>query len=249
MSSLPSTIPGTVAPAASGSNSAVDAAFDISTTVFATLTTAAQFAPVPFLQEVSALALTILNTVRAARDNKASFEMLANDACELVSAIVCVYNDLVKDGQTPSLGLKKHVEDLIILLKAISEFARKHASHGTVQRMVRRTSDYSRIQEYRGRLRQALDVFGLQSSISIHETVYQILKELRERESQTQHRREEASSPLSPASPFGNRVQGNISGNITITSITGNQEIHSTYHNTTIIDSYNGGNFRSSSRR
>ena len=42
----------------------LDAIFDISSTVLATLTTAAQIAPLPFLQEASLLALAILNTVR-----------------------------------------------------------------------------------------------------------------------------------------------------------------------------------------
>ncbi|KAF7351037.1 hypothetical protein MSAN_01666000 [Mycena sanguinolenta] len=115
---------------------AFDAAFDISQTVLTTLTAAAQFAPVPFLQEASFLALAILTTIRGAKDNKEGFKSLANDACELVSAIVCVYNDMEKDGLKPSLGLKKHVEDLISLLKTINQFAQKHVQKGTFQRMV-----------------------------------------------------------------------------------------------------------------
>ncbi|KAJ6631556.1 hypothetical protein B0H10DRAFT_500531 [Mycena sp. CBHHK59/15] len=227
-----------------GPNAAVwDTTFDISATVFSTLTVAAQFSALPFLQEVSALALTILNTVRAAKDNKESFRNLANDAAELVSAIICVYNDLARDGQKPSSSLKKHVEDLISLLKVINEFAAKHASNGPVYRMVRRTTDYSKIQLYRGRLRQALDVFGLQSSISIHETVMQILKELREQESAGQRKqdREEEPPPVA-VNPFGNLLQGNITGNITMNTIAGNQESHSTYYNTIIRDSYNHSN-------
>ncbi|KAF8146879.1 hypothetical protein K438DRAFT_1868536 [Mycena galopus ATCC 62051] len=219
-----------------GSHDTRDAAFDISATVLATLATAAQCTPLPFLQEASYLALAILNTVRrvvGSKDNKDGFKSLANDACELVSAIVCVYNDMEKDGQKPSLGLKKHVEDLIGLLKAINLFSQKHIAKGTFQRMVMLQTENNKIQQYRARLRQALDVFGLQSSISIHETVVQILKELRERDAQEKPKKDGYSEP---------------SGNIKINNITGNQEIRTTRHYTTIVDSYNGRNTNSRSQ-
>jgi len=232
---------------------ALDATFDISATVLATLTSAAQLAPLPFLQEASFLALAILNTVRGAKDNKESFKALANDACELVSAIICVYNDMEKDGQKPSLGLKKRVDELIGLLKVINQFAQKHVAKGTFQRMVRLQTETGKILQYRARLRQALDVFGLQSSITIHETVVQILQELRERDTQEQAKKDGSSEPSSPRSPppenpFGNLLQGNITGNIKINNIAGNQEIHSTRHYTTVVDSYNGTNYTSRSQ-
>ncbi|KAJ7270060.1 hypothetical protein B0H12DRAFT_1094267 [Mycena haematopus] len=231
------------------SNAAFDATFDISATVLATLATAAQCTPLPFLQEASFLALAILNTVRGAKDNKEGFKGLANDACELVSAIVCVYNDMEKDGQKPSLGLKKHVDDLISLLKAINQFAQKHVAKGMLHRMVRLQTENNKIQQYRARLRQALDVFGLQSSITIHETVVQILRELRERDAQYKNKDGESepsfqSSPP-PEHPFGNLLHGNITGNIKINNIAGNQEIRTTRHYTTIVDSFNGTNFDS----
>ncbi|KAK7057617.1 hypothetical protein R3P38DRAFT_2842050 [Favolaschia claudopus] len=218
---------------------AVDKTFDISATVLATLTTAAQFTPVPFLQDASVLALALLNTVRQARDNKESFKALANDACELVSAIICVYNDMEKDGLKPSLGLKKHVEDLISLLQTINQFAQKHVAQGMLTRIIRIQTETNKIQQYRMRLRQALDVFGLQSTISIHETVVSILQELREQEKA----RQDAPQPASPSpdNPFGNLLNGHT-GNIKINNIAGNQEIHSTRHYTTIVDSYNGMN-------
>ncbi|KAJ7935166.1 hypothetical protein B0H13DRAFT_519912 [Mycena leptocephala] len=233
---------------------AMNAAFDISSTVLATLSAAAQLTPLPFLQEASFLALAILNTVRGAKDNKESFKALANDACELVSAILCVYQDMEKDGLTPSLGLKKRVEDLIILLKAINQFSQKHIAKGAFHRMVRLQTENGKILQYRARLRQALDVFGLQSNITIHETVVQILQELRERDSQEQTKKGESesksepSSPPPPDHPFGNLLHGNITGNIRINNIAGNQEIHSTRHYTTIVDSYNNRTFTSRSQ-
>jgi len=228
---------------------AINAAFDISTTVLATLTTAAQFAPLPFLQQASILALAILTTVRGAKDNKESFKALANDACELVSAIICVYNDMEKDGLKPSLNLKQRVDELVSLLQHINQWSQKHVAKSMVARIVALTSDHNKIQQYRSKLRQALDVFGLQSSITIHETVVQILTELRERDEMKKDDSSQPSSPSSPSSshPFGNLLQGNISGNVKINHISGNQEFHTTTHQTTIVDSYNHGNY--SSRR
>ncbi|KAJ7772063.1 hypothetical protein DFH07DRAFT_803570 [Mycena maculata] len=223
----------------------IDTALDISSTVLATLTAASQYAPLPFLQEASFLALAILNTVKGAKDNKEAFKSLANDACELVSAIVCVYNDMEKDGQKPSLGLKKRVDELISLLKSINHFSQKHIARSTMYRMVRLSSENAKIQQYRGRLRQALDVFGLQSSISIHETVVEILKELREREPFPEPQDQSGSSSPLEGSPFASLLQGNITGNISINTINGNQEVHSTSHHTTIVDSYNHMNFSS----
>ncbi|KAJ7209789.1 hypothetical protein GGX14DRAFT_453121 [Mycena pura] len=220
---------------------ALNSAFDISETVLTTLTAASQFAPLPFLQEASLAALAILRTIRGAKDNKESFKCLANDACELVSAIICVYNDMEKDGLQPSANLKSRVEDLISLLKSINHFAEKHVSKGTMYRLVRLSTETSKIQQYRARLRQALDIFGLQSSISIHENVVQILKELREQELQEEKKKDEdpPPSPQPSVHPFGNLFQGNISGNIKINTINGNQEFHSTNSYTTIVNSFN----------
>ncbi|KAJ7503043.1 hypothetical protein B0H11DRAFT_2188145 [Mycena galericulata] len=224
----------------------VNATFDISAIVFATLQAGSQLAPLPFLQQASCLALEILNTVRGARDNKEAFKSLARDACELVSAIVCVYQDMEKDGLQPSLGLKKRVNELISLLQRIKLFCDKHISKGALQRMVRLQSENGKIQQYRAQLRQALDVFGLQSSISIHENVVQLLKELRDRDSRKKDGDSESSSPP-PAHPFGNLFQGTIHGSdIRINTINGNQEFHTTNHHTTVVDSYNGMTYSSS---
>ncbi|KAJ7188760.1 hypothetical protein C8R46DRAFT_1055701 [Mycena filopes] len=225
---------------------AVDAAFDISTTVLATLTTAASFAPLPFLQEASILALAILSTVRGAKDNKESFKALANDACELVSAIICVYNDMEKDGLKPSENLKQRVDDLVNLLQSINLWSQRHVAKSMVSRIIGLTTENNKIQQYRARLRQALDVFGLQSSITIHETVVQILTELRERDDTKGSQPSSPSSASPPPSsphPFGNLLQGNISGNVKINHISGNQEFHTTTHHTTIVDSYNNGRY------
>ncbi|KAJ7647707.1 hypothetical protein FB45DRAFT_1052141 [Roridomyces roridus] len=228
---------------------ATAAAFDISSTVLATLTAASAWAPLPFLQEASLLALTILNTVQAAKDNKEAFKSLANDACELVSAIICVYNDLEKEGVAPSPNLKKNVEDLINLLKAINQFAVKHVGKGPMYRIVRMQSENQKISQYRAKLKQALTVFGIQSSISIHETVVQILKELRERD---QAREKEGGSdpssgpsPIPSDSPFANLSRGNITGNITINTVHGDQVFNSTHRRTHIVDSFNGRSFNS----
>ncbi|KAJ7072185.1 hypothetical protein C8F01DRAFT_233253 [Mycena amicta] len=221
--------------------SSVNAAMDISATVLSTLTLASQLAPLPFLKEASLLALSILNTVRGAKDNKESFKALANDAAELVSAILSVYEDLHKDGLEISPRLKGNVEQLNALLQTINVFCQKHISRGTIYRILRLSTENQKITLYRGRLRTALDKFGLQSSISIHENVVEILKQLKEREEA--QNREPDGSPPPKAHPFGNLFEGDISGKVEINTFNGNQSIHYSSNRNHIVNSFNGQDF------
>ncbi|KAJ3823456.1 hypothetical protein F5878DRAFT_74280 [Lentinula raphanica] len=62
--------------------------WDLSEQVLTTLTTAAQFAPVPYLSSLSAVALSIFKTVQGVKDNQESLGELAKTACELASSVL-----------------------------------------------------------------------------------------------------------------------------------------------------------------
>ncbi|CAK5269319.1 unnamed protein product [Mycena citricolor] len=244
------------------------AAFDITNTILATLSAASQLSPVPFVQQAAGLALTISKTVQGVRDNKEAFKALANDACDLVSAIVLVYEDLAKSGVQPSSALGKRVEDLIVTLGQINASAEKSASRSLIRRVFTVTSQAAQIVQFRARLKQSLDVFGLQSSISIHENVVQVLSELRvqqqkldsESASQAKSESESTQSQIPPhmstpapsaagsgsvpptAHPtWANVFEGNtLGGNITITNISGDHTTRSNFQSTHISNSFNG---------
>ncbi|KAJ7161673.1 hypothetical protein C8R46DRAFT_1283977 [Mycena filopes] len=204
---------------------AVDAAFDISTTVSATLTTAASSTSHP-LNNASILALTISNTVRGAERDKKSFNALANDACELVSAIICVYNDMEKDGLELSENLKP-LDDLVNLLQSILKLcqSQEHVSN-------------ENIQQYRAQLQQVLDVLLQSQSITIHETVVQILTELGERDDTKGSQPSSPSSPP-PSSPHAfDNLLGQVSGHVSINYISGSHTTYQTYRTTTNVNRY-----------
>jgi hypothetical protein len=74
---------------------AMNAAFDISSTVLATLSSAAQLTPLPFLQEASFLALAILNTVRVSDHPQYSYD-------SFLMAWICREPRITKSPSKPS---------------------------------------------------------------------------------------------------------------------------------------------------
>jgi len=184
----------------------VDTALDVSSLILTTLADIAQWAPLPHLQQASSLALGILNTVRGAHDNKESFRRLASDACGLVYTILCIQQDKSEESQELSPKLAGDLEGLVITLNSISDFAQTYAQRNMFQRIVSRNSDLGMIQDYRQRLKQALDLFGLQSSITIRETVMKIAasheklrSELRERDNREQETQDGESRSTQPS--------------------------------------------------
>jgi len=146
----------------------------VSGLILSALNSAAQNSPLPGLQQASSLALLILNTIGGAADNKQLFKRLANDACKLVYSVVHLHEEMESRDQKLSPRLMQDLQGLVETLEHISSFASAHAARNTIQRIISRPSDVQKIQEYRETLRQALDVFGLQSSITIRETVTRI---------------------------------------------------------------------------
>ncbi|KAF8626478.1 hypothetical protein AX17_006534 [Amanita inopinata Kibby_2008] len=173
---------------------AVDAAMDVTTVVLKTLTDVAKFSPVPYLSDAAGLALAILSIVQQTRDNKDGYMRLAEDACELVYAVVSARTRKEGEGGegneggdgTP--GLEENIRQLVTTLTSIERFATKGASRNRVKAFFRSSSDAGKIAEYREKLKLCLGLFGLQSDISIRETVArmaaqqeEMLRELKKR--------------------------------------------------------------------
>ncbi|ESK93265.1 hypothetical protein Moror_14569 [Moniliophthora roreri MCA 2997] len=157
------------------------AASDVSITVLSTLKDASMSGPIPSIGIACALALEILKAAQAAKDNKDAFKRLAKDSCSMVLQIKMVCEDLsaaddmgdsiIERRERLSLMLLKHLEGLEETLTEIRDFAKRRASRGFWKRYCSNKSDLGRIQEYRERVRQALDVFGIQSHIIVRETM------------------------------------------------------------------------------
>ncbi|KAF8071474.1 hypothetical protein FPV67DRAFT_1666967 [Lyophyllum atratum] len=170
-------------PTRSHRSKAVGLVLDTSDVVLSVLKDAARVAPIPYLQQSSALALGI-----GMRNNKDAFLRLANDACELVYAILCT-----PTGESPTPVYLDNLRGLTETLADIQQFAKKEASRTTILRMIKHKADLDAIKEYREKLRQSLDVFGLKSNISIHENllrIEQMIAEMNHRQGQEELQRE-----------------------------------------------------------
>ncbi|ESK84411.1 hypothetical protein Moror_11068 [Moniliophthora roreri MCA 2997] len=167
----------------------LNTASEISITALLTLKCASFAGQIPFIGIACTLAVEILRAAQAAKNNKDAFKRLAKDSCSLVLHIKMVcqelssVNDMKDSGiegrQILSPMLLKHLEELEETLTEIRDFAKQRASRGFWKRYFANTSDLGRIQEYRERLRQALDIFGIQSQITVCETVARMASQQR----------------------------------------------------------------------
>ncbi|KAF7315523.1 hypothetical protein MIND_00067600 [Mycena indigotica] len=236
----------------------VNAAYDFGTAFFSTLTLAASMAPLPYLQEAAQLAVNIIQILQNADNNLEEFMILANDACELVVAILAAVEVFQRDGLALSPQLAGNIADLNVTLSNIYKLAKKNIRKSKLYQIFRHRTQLQKIERYRAQLRVALDKFGLQSQISIHENVVQILKQVKEREEKEENDRQarlaaaakdSVDEPKSapnippPKSPqknaFGNVFGGNIGGNVDITTINGNYTNRQTLNRNIISNSFN----------
>ncbi|EEB94949.1 hypothetical protein MPER_06161, partial [Moniliophthora perniciosa FA553] len=94
------------------------------------------------------------------KSNKEGFKRLAADCCDLVFAIGATCGRLVKDGAPLSTELEDHLKQLRQTLRQIVGFTEKQGKRNRVSRFLTYRSDSGKIQEFRERLRHALDLFG-----------------------------------------------------------------------------------------
>ncbi|KAJ7114013.1 hypothetical protein C8R44DRAFT_796101 [Mycena epipterygia] len=150
----------------------IGTALEASGVFLAFMANAAQFTPVPYVQQLLSLAVSILNIIQRVQDNKTGFHQLAKDAGEIVWTVV--------ESRVISVHMKNGLDRLILLLTDIENFALGYASRNALLRMLTSKSDMAKIGDYRTKMRQALDVFGLKIQISMHENIAQMLEERQE---------------------------------------------------------------------
>ncbi|KAJ3714816.1 hypothetical protein C8R42DRAFT_646262 [Lentinula raphanica] len=173
--------------------------WDLSEQVLTTLTTAAQFTPVPYLSSLSAVALSIFRAVQGAKDNQEGLGELAKTACELASSVLNTYNELhpSDSGFTTSQdqssfssdpALNSHVKQLVETFTNVNDWITEKKSRKIVSKLVSYKSDLREIQKFQKQLRTAMDKFQLQSSITLRTKASQMENNNVSRHEQTQER-------------------------------------------------------------
>ncbi|KAJ7036649.1 hypothetical protein C8F04DRAFT_1095236 [Mycena alexandri] len=112
-----------------------------------------QVIPLPYAQQVIALAQKILTTTQEVRNNKEGYQRLDKDLRQLVH----VADELMAHAQSDES--KRNLRNLVGSLTDLIDLALERTSQNLVLRLFTSGTDAAKIQEYRAGVRQALDVF------------------------------------------------------------------------------------------
>ncbi|KDR76465.1 hypothetical protein GALMADRAFT_139394 [Galerina marginata CBS 339.88] len=156
----------------------VDYAIEASRLVVETLQNIGSMVGIPYLNEAASVALRILTIVQDIKSRRQEFTDLANDACGLVYTVVIECQKMMQDGQQVPEGIQVHIVALARNLTEIEKFSKRKLKRGFLQKLIHHTKDVDEVTRYRVLLRQSLDKFGIQSSISIQRNLQLVLKNL-----------------------------------------------------------------------
>ncbi|KAJ7708661.1 hypothetical protein B0H17DRAFT_1191173 [Mycena rosella] len=133
----------------------------------------AQLSGVPYIQPVILLAAAIITTIQQVKENTKAFARLAQDTYTMVQAITQI--------QTHSAELERGVQEFMRVLERIQNYINELRPRSSFLRMFAVADDASKIQEYRGQIRMAREVFEMQMHMRTHENIVLVLLERRER--------------------------------------------------------------------
>jgi len=160
-----------------------DQGIAISNLILAQLRTVAVAASIPFLSPAAAASLSILGNVKATRGNKGDFEQIAEDSCKLVYVVIDLYEGQRNQGKEVPKDLDAGLKGLLETLGQIQAFTMKMARRrgwiGVIKRFLFPSIDAGKVQNYRRKLVQALNIFWLQSDIQIRAQVADLAEKSR----------------------------------------------------------------------
>ncbi|KAF8890532.1 hypothetical protein CPB84DRAFT_1784817 [Gymnopilus junonius] len=130
---------------------------------------------ISYLNEAAAIALRILIIVQDVRSRNNAFNDLARDACGLVYTIAIECQSMIKEGHNVPVSVQIHISSLARNLAEVEKFAQKKVERNAFKKIIFHSKDMDEITRYRQLLRQSLDVFGIQTNISIQENLSRIL--------------------------------------------------------------------------
>ncbi|KAL0569093.1 hypothetical protein V5O48_012882 [Marasmius crinis-equi] len=132
----------------------------VSVTILQTLQRVARRTSVPYLSNISSVALGILEDAQTFKGNKGLIK-LGEEVCDVVYAISVTCEDLVKNGKPLSKNLEGNLEKLSSSIKRIQAFVTRQLCRHRIARFLTLKSDCGEIQEYRDDLWHFLDFFGV----------------------------------------------------------------------------------------
>ncbi|KAK7443738.1 hypothetical protein VKT23_015520 [Stygiomarasmius scandens] len=125
--------------------------------------------------------------------NKGDLKSLAEDCVRVVSTVEVTCGELTKDNHPLPQDLINNLRELCDNLRSIENFAKKRAQRHFVKRFLLQDNDAGAIENYRAGLKHALDIFSLQSHITVREVCNRILTQIR------QEHNPSTAQPIGPA--------------------------------------------------
>ncbi|PPQ74082.1 hypothetical protein CVT26_006484 [Gymnopilus dilepis] len=145
---------------------------------------AAQYAPVPYLQQAAKATLVIMDNIQRMKDNKADFKRLGHSATSIVAAVWQAYERSPNKAFWPPRELSEVIRELMFTLDDIREFIDDRIKKSRTIRFITTVTDRAKIQEYRERLDDAIskfeEIIKVSSHLNINDAVYQLLRENQE---------------------------------------------------------------------
>ncbi|KAF9477579.1 hypothetical protein BDN70DRAFT_880967 [Pholiota conissans] len=138
---------------------------------------AADFAPIPGLKQAAGTTLQILSSIQAVKDNKTAFRALGDDATALIAVIWRSYQTSPSKESWPPDDFKVVIDDLVHTLRSINEYVNAMLDRGVGLRWAYSTADVTKINEYRTKLQNAVQRFGVSSDLTIVDIIHQVLKD------------------------------------------------------------------------
>ncbi|KAF8816232.1 hypothetical protein BYT27DRAFT_7238066 [Phlegmacium glaucopus] len=168
-----------------------DASLHGSALILTVVKDAATFAPFSELKRAASVALFILKTIQAVRENKEAYERLGDDSVGLIAAIWRSYKKAELPNEWLSAEMREILEDLTHTLESIATFVGEQLSRNRAIRVIFSRADTIKINEYREHLNYAMQKFELQSHMNINDILMQLVRKNDQLSEQIQHRNEE----------------------------------------------------------
>ncbi|KAF8147692.1 hypothetical protein B0H34DRAFT_738837 [Crassisporium funariophilum] len=153
-------------------------ALDGSGVVLRVIKEAATLAPGTHLKEAVGVALAILDTYQAVIANQVDFKILIDDASSLIVAIWNSYTSANDPESWLSPEKSSILVDLVETLNSIKDDLDLERNKGAFKSTVASKADVGKIIQYRHRINTAMQKFELQSSITIHQALEQVIAKL-----------------------------------------------------------------------
>ncbi|KAF8809986.1 hypothetical protein BYT27DRAFT_7241063 [Phlegmacium glaucopus] len=137
---------------------------------------AATFAPFSELKQAASVALLVLQTIQAVKENREAYERLGEDSVGLIAVIWRSYGKAKDPDKWLSADMREIIVELTGTLNNIASFVQDQLSRNMAIRVIFSRADTGKINEYREQLDYSIQKFQLQSHMNMDDVLMQLVR-------------------------------------------------------------------------